>query len=281
MATAPKSKAVAVKDDSAVVSVMPDFMKGEENTGLEHLDNSDFIMPIIKLMQATDEDVQTGLVAAGEFYHLTSKVSVGKEVRFIPCHIRKRYMLFRPQDDTSAGSAILARADDGKHWSPGNASFDVKPKDSKKTVTWMTKPTVAESRLDQFGTSDPEDPQSKPAATLIYDIVAILPDHPELSPVVISLKGSGVTKAKNFFTALKASKAPMYGCVFTAYGSLDKNGKNSYWGYNIKSSGFANATLFEQSKALFDTCKVEQFIVKDDEPDAADANPVSDKDSKY
>lgn len=284
MAT-PKSKAVAKveeTDNELTSAVMPDFMKDDSASGLENLDSSDFIMPIIKLMQATDEDVQTGLVAAGDFYHLTSKVSIGKEVRFIPCHIRKRFMLFRPQDDTSSGSAILARADDGKHWSPPHAAFEVKPKDSKKTVTWMTKPTVAESGLDKFGTSDPEDPQSKPAATLIYDIVAILPDHPELSPVVISLKGSGVTKAKNFFTALKASKAPMYGCVFKAYGSLDKNGKNSYWGYNIRGEGFVkDAGLYEQSKNTFDMCKVQEFVVKDDEPDAADTATGDVSNGKY
>lgn len=259
-----KGKEVAKVEEQStnLANAMPDFMKGHEKTGLEQLDSSDFIMPIVKLMQATDEDVQTGLIAAGEFMHLTTKESLGKEIAFIPCNIRKRYMLFRPQDDNGAGSSILARADDGVHWSPPHASFEVKPKDSKKTVTYTTKPTVAESGLDKFGSSDPEDPQSRPAATLIYDIVVILPDHPELSPAVLSLKGSAVTKAKNFFTGIKGSKAPMYGLTFKASGSLDKNGKNSYWAWNLRGDGFVkDQELFEAAHKMFDVCKVQTYGV--------------------
>lgn len=278
-----KGKVVAKVDEAqqeVSTNVMPDFMQGHEKTGLEQLDSSDFIMPIVKLMQATDEDVQTGNVGAGEFFHLTSKQTLGKEITFVPCHIRKRYMLFRPQDDNSSGTNILARADDGIHWTPPNASFDVKPKDSKKTVTYVTKPTVAESGLDRFGSSDPEDPQSRPAATLIYDVVVMLPDHPELSPAVLSLKGSAITKAKNFFTGIKGSKAPMYGLTFKAYGSLDKNGKNSYWAWNLRGDGFVkDKSLFDSAHDLHKVCSVQSFGVSHEEAPEADA-PIKEN-SKY
>lgn len=268
MAT-PKNKAVAkveVETVDVVSSEMPEWMKGEEKKGLEALDSTDFILPIVKLMQATDVAVQEGTAQAGSFYHMTSKVNIGKEVTFIPCHIRKRYMLFRPNDGSGGtGSNVLARSDDGIHWSPANAAFEVTLK-SKKKVVWKTKSTIAESGLDKFGSSDPEDPQSNPAATLIYDIVAILPDHEDLSPAVISLKGSAVTRAKNLNTVLRSSKAPIWGHVFGAKGSLEKNGNNSYWAYNLDGKGYVNnPELFKLGKELHDTVSQSRFGVAEEE----------------
>ena len=276
-----KNKQIVVKDDGSVVTtIMPDFMEGEEKKGLESLDDTDFVLPIVKLMQATDEDVQTGLVAAGNFWHKTAKTDLGKNIRFIPCHIRKRYMLFRPNDGSGGtGSNVLARADDGVNWNVPNAQFEVTPKGTKRKVVWYLKGSVAESGLDKFGSSDPEDPMSNPAATLIYDIVAILPDSPDMSPAVISLKGSAITRAKNLFTGLKMSKAPIWGHVFNAKGSLEKNGSNNYWAYTIDGAGFVNnKDLFDQGKELHDIIAQTAFKVnEEDEPEAPPATAVNDK----
>ena len=59
--------------------------------------------------------------------------------------VDQRYILWRPRWE---GGGILARADDGVHWSPANASFTVKPvKGVNKTAIWNTKRTVEESGL--------------------------------------------------------------------------------------------------------------------------------------
>lgn len=276
-----ESKSVTKVDETKgfMTQEMPEFMKNVVQTGLEELDNSDYVMPIVKLMQATDMKVQEGLATAGDFYHLTSERNLGKKLVFIPTYVRKRFMLFRPSEDKSSGTNVLARADDGVHWSPANAVFDVKLKGKKESVKWSTKPTVAESGLDKFGSMDPDDPQSKPAATLIYDIVCILPEYPELSPAILSLKGSGVQKAKNFFTGLRSARAPIFGLLFEAYGTLEKNGNDAYQAHNIKGAGFVkSAELFKQGEDLNKLCSTQNFRAdQDDEPENVPEGKINDK----
>lgn len=265
-------KAVAKKEDNSIsTNEMPDFMKNYAQEGLEGLSESDYVLPRVKLMQATDDAVQTGDVGAGEFFHIVAQEKLGKEIRIIPCFFRKRYMLFRPNDGASQGSGsnILARSDDGIHWSPANAEFKVKLKGKKEEVTWRTAKTVQESKLDAFGSSDPDDPQSKPAATLIYDVICLLPDHPELSPAVISMKGSAISKAKKWVSGLRYSRTPIFGLLFSMYGSLEKNGTNSYWAYNVRGEGFVKSEeLVKQGKDLYELAKAQSFVVAgDDESD--------------
>lgn len=262
-----KNKAVAkVEENGALTATeMPDFMKGHSQEGLEGLDNSDFVIPYVKLLQSTDIIVQEGNGVAGEFYHTVAKRPLGKEILFVPVFIRKRYMLFKPSEDNSSGTTILARADDGIHWSPAGASFQVKLKGKKEAITWKTARTVAESGLDKFGSSDVEDPQSRPAATMIYDVIVVLPEHQDLSPALISMKGAAIQKVKSWVSGLKYSKSPIYGLVFKMHGSLEKNGNNAYWAYNITGEGFVkDEALFNSAKSLYDTCKVQKVAVVDD-----------------
>lgn len=281
---AKNEKAVAKVDDkNHAVTEMPDFMRQTTVTGLEGLDSNDYVMPFIKLMQGGDDQVQTGAAAPGDFFHLTANKNIGKNLIFVPCFVRKRYMLFRPQESKGqSGSNILARADDGIHWSPANAEFRVRLKGKKEEVIWKTKPTIEESGLDKFGTMDPDDPQSKPAATLIYDIVAILPEYPELSPAIISLKGSSVQKAKKWYTTMRSMRAPIFGLLFSMYGTPEQDGGgNNYQAYNIKGEGFVKSPdLFKQSEELHKTLSVQNFRGdREDEPE--DDKPTAAENKNY
>jgi hypothetical protein len=263
------------KVDSGAALAIPDYLLGRNTgKGLQALSQSDYTLPRIKLMQATDNTVQEGSAAAGDFYHLTSKVNLGKVVNFVPILVSKRYMLFSPTLADGSGGEVLARADDGEHWNAPNRSFEVTLKNKKKAV-WKTGESVSKSGLGEFGSSDPEDPKSPPAALLIYDVLAYLTDFPHLSPVAISLKSTAVARAKNFFTGLNQAGLDIFCYQCRAYGSIEKKGNNSYWNYNLEGNGFVPKELLPVVEAIYKRFETVPVKVMDDAEDKVDAGAAS------
>ena len=71
-------------------------------------------------------------------------------------------------------SRLLARAADGENWDRPNQRFDVVLEGGQK-VEWFTGKNVQASGLLNWGSSDPNNPNSVPAANLVYTL--ILRDH--------------------------------------------------------------------------------------------------------
>src|SRR5579872_662794 len=108
--------------------------------GPDGVDVGDVEIPRLKLLQAQSPELtQFNNAKEGEFWHKGLDGSIGSTVHICPVYIDKRFILWRPPE---AGGGILARADDGKNWSPANAEFTLKLK-SGHDVTWQTGPTVA------------------------------------------------------------------------------------------------------------------------------------------
>jgi hypothetical protein len=163
MASAKKA-AVPAKTQSKEVVVpgndqLPDYLKDREYTGsgLKGLDANDFVIPRVILLQALSKQVEAFENArVGRFWLGVVDIDLGESVDFIVCSNRKRYMLLAPMED---GKGILARADDGKTWTPGTGEWSVKIKDIKQPVTWkITNPDVRKSGLAEFGTRVPGGP---------------------------------------------------------------------------------------------------------------------------
>lgn len=249
------TQAVAVKSGGAVADVIPDFMKDDIGKGTENVSATSVETPRIKLIQkiSPELDVYNDL-RAGEFFHTILEQSLGTEVRICPIYTDERYILWRPQED---GGGILARADDGVHWSPADAIFAVKLKDGTN-VTWRTARTVAASRLDQWGSSNPANTDSPPAATKMFNIVCSFPDDPDLPPAVVTLQRSSVTVGKKFMGKLKITRAPSFGLIFkmTAVNDTNKAGQ-TFLNYSfigdgkVQDEGFyrANREYYELFKA--------------------------------
>ena len=94
----------------------------------------------------------------------------------------------------------LAVASDGVHWDIPNQTFEVYFPNNRTPYKWATKRTVAESGLDKFGSSRPEDPRSTPAASMTYQMLWAfrLPDgRPQLG--VITNSRTGVKPMKELF----------------------------------------------------------------------------------
>lgn len=214
----------------------------------DNLDSSDLIVPRIKLLQGLSPEVkELNNAKAGIFWHNTMDAPLGQDLKFIPCIVKKQFILFAPRED---GRSVLARAADGVHWDNPNGEWDVKQKGVKGTVNWKTAKTVKESGLDQFGSYNPDDPESKPAATLVYEYLCYLPDHPELSPVLISLTRSQVKRAKDLNTKIKMRGIPPYAQQYRAVVVEDSNGTDEYYNYKFLPDGNPEEEIADHCEQL-------------------------------
>jgi hypothetical protein len=231
--------AVIVNEPNSVP--VPKFMQGDAGAGTEKIDQADMEMPRIKLVQGIDQELiatHDGL-EAGMFWHTLAEQSLGEDVDIIPLHISKRVVLWAPRPPIDQGG-ILARADDAVHWQPAGREFEVKIDKKGTKVKWKTAKTVAESGLLEWGTYDPSDPDSQPAATLCHVFVVAMPAFPELSPVAIMLQRSGIKPARKLLGKVNiiGGRSPIYGQVYKMSSFLDHSPAGDFNNYSFTANGF-------------------------------------------
>lgn len=256
----PPKNAVAKVDVNAN---LPAYLGGGKGTKLQHLDMSDFVVPRIKLLQGLSEEVKNYEEAlAGEFWMTVADQPLGKTLEFIVCANTKRYLLLAPMND---GQGVLARADDCKNWVPPEGEFQIKIKNVKQPVTWTLAPTVAESGLAEFGSSNPDDPDSPPAATLFYDYLVYLPQYPELSPAMLSLARSQAKKAKDLNGKLELANVPIQSMKVQARIIEDSSGDGEdFYNYAFSRSGWAEEEDFNKAVAIAERFQ-DKFRASDEE----------------
>lgn len=231
---------VAVKEDK-----LPDFMSGMAGMGTENLGVGDVETPRVKLMQALSPELtEYNDLKAGQFWHSLTEHNFGNTVRICPIFVDKRFILWRPR---KSGGGILARADDGIHWSPAGAEFSVKL-DNGAEVKWRTAKTVMASGLDQWGSSNPADAGSPPAATRMYSIVCSFPDFPDMFPAVVTLQRAAIKVGNKFIGKLKIGQTPSFGRIFVMSSIEDRNAAGErFYNYSFRMDGVV------QDKALFES----------------------------
>lgn len=243
---------MAKKDEERNVSLanqgsIPAFMDQYRGAGTEGVGREDLEVPRLKLLQAlSPECAEFDTAKPGMFWHTLADEPIGKSIKIVPIYTDISYILWRPRHQ---GGGILARAVDGVHWTPANAVFSVQPKkDNKETAEWKTASTVAQSGLDQWGSSLPSDPNSQPAATKMYNVVVVLVGLPrEMSPVVLTLQRSAITVARKFMGKIKISSIPSFGQYYTME-SVEEHGQLGTF-YNFK---FTKDGLVQDEKEFLD-----------------------------
>ncbi len=259
-----KSLKTPKKGTSVVVrgpDQLPAFMEGHAGEGTEKLGRGDFEIPRIQLLQAISPEVEAFDAAEpGHFWHNMAEISLGEKLTIVPVFVDVRYILWRPR---SEGGGILARADDGVHWNPPDAEFTVKLK-SGKQVSWRTAQTVVLSGLDRWGSSDPEDTSSQPAATLMYSIVCELPAYPELGPAVVTLQRSGVRVARKLLGKINLSRAPSYGMQFVMSSITEQGLEGPFKNYRFISDGFVDdKDRYEKYQQTYQLFREAGFSIRD------------------
>lgn len=224
---------------SADVSV-PEHMRAMAGMGTEKIGQGDIETPRIKLLQSNSPELQMFEEAKpGRFWHSIGQFDLGAEITIVPVYTDQQAILWRPRD---AGGGILARSIDLTHWSPANATYEVQldKKDGGARVVWNTSTSVAASRLLEWGSMDPNDPQSPPAGTRMYNVVCALPHMgDDFPPAVMTLQRSGIKVARKFMGNLKLVRAPSFGCRFIVRSVVDTNPNNqTFYNYQFMAAGF-------------------------------------------
>ena len=239
---------------AALPSYLADYDRGDQSGQLAGIDSRDVSRPVIRLLQSVSTVVTEGNqpdARPGNFWLVGGDMDLGPTFDFVICANRKRYILQTPINDPRG---ILARADDGIHWVPSNAEFEVRLKNIKVPVKWKTAPTVAESGLADFGSSNPSDPDSPPAAVLIYEHLILIPGRLDLGPLFFSCSRSQVKKVRRELypkiVQRNASGIPMQALQFTARVVEDRGEEGPFFNVSFAANGFVPQDVYEQAREL-------------------------------
>lgn len=245
-------------------------MKGADS-GKDSYDASDLIIPRVALMQGISPAVMSGEAENGHFYHTINEVDLGDSLRVTPLVHRKQWTLWMP---LHMGGGVIARASDGAHW---DADFDVQVapyKDMpKKLVRYAAKKGDLVSRevgLGAWGSADPENEDSGPAATLSHIFLFRALDHLDLGPFVVFLQRSSERAAKMLLTKIQIDKAPIYGQVYVMGHSTESNKANQeYNQYTFRKDGYVpDEALFREFGEEHTLYKTTSFRTNDEDAQA-------------
>lgn len=233
---------------------MPEFMRKDVGRGTENMSPEDIDTPRLKLIQGISPELeQYNKLRAGHFFHTAAEHIFDEPFRAVTLYYDRRFILWNPQD---SGGGILARADDGIHWSPPNQEFEVKlnKKDGGHKVIWKTAPTVSESGLAEWGTQNPADPNSPPACTRMLNFLLAFPDFPDLMPAVFTFQRAGIRTGRKFLAKTKTVRAPLFGMIWTFSPTDETNSVgNSFKGVSVIGAGLVqDKALYDQYKGIYD-----------------------------
>lgn len=272
----------------ATDTALPDWMKKDAGRGTENVDSEDMQVPRLKLMQGLSPELdQYNKLRPGMYFHDLAEHIFDAPFRGVVIYYDKRFLLWNPRDN---GGGILARADDGIHWQPAHGKFEVKldKKDGGARVTWETAETVKASGLAEWGTMNPDDSNSPPAATRMLNFVVAFPDFPDIIPAVLTFQRASIGHGRRLLGKLKAGRAPIFGRVFeiSAGDATNKSGnsfkvpaltgvglvedKDMYEGYRTLHENFSKSGLqIRDEESLRDDAVAESDAEDaDDEPEA-------------
>lgn len=267
VATKPKSTEVKAEADG-----VPSYLQNYEAPLGEDIGSEDIVLPRVRLLHGTSEVVeQFDKAMPGTFWHTGIDDTLGDSFEFVVAAFKKRYMLLAPRED---GQGVLAVASDGKTWDR-TGEWEVSQKGVNGKIRWTIAHTdVQRSGLDQYGTWNPSDPNSPPAATMFYDYLLVLPKYPDASPVLMSLFRTGIRKAKQGINQkvvfARKKGRPMQALKFEATIGKETNPDGEkYFVWNFRSAGFADEKSFVQARDLSDMLQ-QNYTVKDPESEVDD-----------
>lgn len=270
-----KAQEVAAAAQTAVAdpNATPDWMKEDGRLGKDKIGAEDRIIPRVQLAAAISTPVTEGKVEAGNFYHTVLEEDLGPELEIVFVNHTKRYTLWKPRHQ---GGGILARASDGRNWDNGDQKFDdIQPDKARPRhkVSYQTGEKVGKDiGLGAWGTSDPDNEDSPPAATLSHVLIAVCPTRPELGAFAILLQRTGEGVAKQLLTKIDLDRAPIFGQKYKMAGKVQPSQSGDYHQYTFTKAGYVDQTTYAEMKELF--TQFEALAPKVDDREDPDAAPV-------
>ena len=181
----------------------------EKSTGASfgNISASDLKPPRLKVLAGQSPEVMDQVPGAvpGNFWVTILNKNLGQSVTGVPIFLRKSYQLWAPKMPGSEQKGPLATASDGIHWDVPDQVFEVRFPGNPRTYKWHIKKTVAENGMHRFGSSQDDDPKSKPAATLTYDVLWLIDlGDGRKQLCVFTNARTGVTPTQNFLSTVRA-----------------------------------------------------------------------------
>lgn len=226
-------------------------MQSDANDGKESIESGDLIVPRVTLLQGISPPVMQGLAQNGTFWHTINEESLGDAIRVVVVHHSKRYTLWNP---LHLGGGVIARASDGKHW---DTDFDVeispykdRPKHKVRYSAKKGDPVGRDVGLGRWGTTDPENEDSGPAATLSHVFVCRALDMMGIGPFVVFMQRSSEPVARQLLTKVQLDNAPLYGQVYKMSSRVMSNAASQeYNQYTFIKDGYVpSQELYEEFK---------------------------------
>lgn len=250
------AKELTKKEESAVANI-DDLRKEYAGAGMDQMEQEDIRPPRLKLAQAlTPELDDIDELKAGKFFNnITQKIY--PSMRIIPIKFFKTFVLFAPRD---SGESVLARADDGKHWNPPDLVYE---HPTMKGVEWKTAKTVKASGLGEFGSSNPADSNSPPAATKYMNFLCIDADDPDAGPFVFSFYRSGI-KAGGDFASQMRSSGVAWNNIYELKAVEVHGGKGKYFVPKTRAVDKTPDDLWMHARTIFEALKDKSIVVEQD-----------------
>jgi hypothetical protein len=265
-------------------------MQKDAGSGKENIDTEDMIIPRVALTQSLSDQVTEGLVGIGHFWHTILEEDLGETLEdLVVVHHSKRYVLWSPRH---MGGGILARASDGRNWDKQfvGMKFEVQPSKDRPRhkVIWEidSAPVGRDVGLGAWGTTDPDEPDSPPAATLTHVLVCVLLSRPEIGPFTILLQRTAEKVGKDLVTKINLDQAPIYGQVYKLSCKDDKAGNNEFLNYKFTKNGHVGTEDEYEACKKWNDMFTELGVTVDDSKDLEGANKggatkeKADKDAK-
>lgn len=249
---------------------LPAFMAGKGASGKGNIDQSDMVIPRVALMQSTHEQVEEGKTKAGQFFHTITEEDLGSAIDdLVVVHHSKRYNLWKPRHE---GGGILARASDGRRWDEQfrGMEFEIQPDKARPRhkVKWVISQDGHVSRdvgLGMWGSSDPENVDSQPAATLSHVLVCVRLSALHEGPFVVLLQRTAEKVGKGLLTKISLDPAPIYGQIYRMSAKADSSASGDFYQYNfVKNGHVPDEGLFLKLEEMFNRLEA-QGVKYDDE----------------
>ena len=240
----------------------------KESTGASfgNIDASDLKPPRLKVLAGQSPEVIDGAPGAspGNFWVTILNQNLGQSVVGSPILLRKTYQVWQPKTPGSDQKGPLATASDGIHWDVPYQSFDVKFYGNPRVYTWKLGKTVAETGAHKFGSSQDDDPKSKPIATLTYDVLWLIDLPNDIKQLVVFTSArTGVGPTQNFISTVKSKGIDQFYQRYQIQ-TVKKSGPTGdpYFAYTYQFVGEVDSMDDARAmRALYDTYSKSGFIV--------------------
>jgi len=186
---------------------VPDALR-KRSTGASfgNIDATDLKPPRLKLLAGQSPEVMDGVPGAvpGMFWVTILNQNLGPTVTGTPILLRKSYQIWGPKAPGSDQKGPLASSSDGIHWDITDQTFEVRFPNNPRTYKWRIGNLVTDYGATKWGSSQDDDPKSKPIATLTYDVLWLidLPNGQKQLCVFTSAR-TGITPTQNFISTTK------------------------------------------------------------------------------